>query len=76
MDVAVAAEIIDKSGSWYSYEGERIGQGRENVKRFLKENPDIYDKIYLKARETMGFVKKDVQKDAAKKDAAKEEGKK
>jgi len=76
MDVAVAAEIIDKSGSWYSYEGERIGQGRENVKRFLKENPDIYDGIYQKARETMGFVKKDVEKDAAKKDAAKEEGKK
>ena len=76
MDVAVAAEIIDKSGSWYSYEGERIGQGRENVKRFLKENPDIYDTIYQKARETMGFVKKDVEKDAAKKDAAKEEGKK
>jgi len=72
MDVAVAAEIIDKSGSWYSYEGERIGQGRENVKRFLKENPDIYDKIYLKARETMGFVKKDVEKDAA--EAEKKEG--
>ena len=69
MDVAVEAEIIDKSGSWYSYEGERIGQGRENVKRFLKENPDIYDSIYQKAREAMGFAKKVVE-------AAKEETKK
>ncbi|CAB1060248.1 RecA protein [Olavius sp. associated proteobacterium Delta 1] len=63
MDVAVDAGIIDKSGSWYSYEGERIGQGRENVKRFLKENQDIYDNIYLKAREALGIVKKDVEAD-------------
>jgi len=63
MDAAVEAEIIDKSGSWYSYEGERIGQGRENVKRFLKENPDIYDSIYQKTRETMGFTKKVVEAD-------------
>jgi recombination protein RecA len=58
MDVAVDAGIIDKSGSWYSYEGERIGQGRENVKRFLSENQDIYDNIHQKAREALGFVKK------------------
>jgi len=61
MDVAVNAGIIDKSGSWYSYEGERIGQGRENVKRFLSENQDIYDNIHQKAREALGFVKKEVE---------------
>ncbi len=60
-DVAVNAGIIDKSGSWYSYEGERIGQGRENVKRFLSANQDIYDNIYQKARAALGFVKKEVE---------------
>jgi len=59
VDVGVDAGIIDKSGSWYSYNGERIGQGRENVKRFLRENQDIYDSIYQKAREALGFVKKE-----------------
>jgi len=59
IDVGVAADIVDKSGSWYSYQGERIGQGRENVKRFLSENRDIYDDIYQKCREALGFVKKE-----------------
>ncbi len=58
IDVGVEAGIIDKSGSWYSYQGERIGQGRENVKRFLADNQDIFDDIYQKAREALGFVKK------------------
>ena len=58
IDVGVNAGIVDKSGSWYSYRGERIGQGRENVKRFLGENQDIYDDIYQKSREALGFVKK------------------
>ena len=40
LDLAVEQDVVDKSGSWYSYSGERIGQGRENVKTFLKENPD------------------------------------
>ena len=53
IDVGVEAGIIDKSGSWYSYSGERIGQGRENVKRFLKDNPDLYESMYLKAREAL-----------------------
>jgi recombination protein RecA len=57
IDVGVNAGIVDKSGSWYSYQGERIGQGRENVKRFLKENQDIYENIYQKAREALGFAK-------------------
>jgi len=53
IDVGVEAGIIDKSGSWYSHGGERIGQGRENVKKFLKDNPDLYESMYLKAREAL-----------------------
>ena len=59
IDVGVDADIIDKSGSWYSYQGERIGQGRENVKRFLAENQDMYDDIYQKCREALGFAEKE-----------------
>jgi len=69
IDVGVNAGIVDKSGSWYSYQGERIGQGRENVKRFLAENQDIYADIYEKCREALGFVKKEPE-------AAAEEAKK
>ncbi len=58
IDVGVNAGIVEKSGSWYSYQGERIGQGRENVKRFLADNQDIYDDIYQKSREALGFVNK------------------
>ena len=39
LDLAVKIEIVEKSGAWYSYDGERIGQGRENAKIYLKENP-------------------------------------
>jgi recombination protein RecA len=54
--VGVEAGIIEKSGSWYSHEGERIGQGRENVKKFLKDNPDLYESMYRKAREALGLL--------------------
>ena len=75
IDVGVAADIVDKSGSWYSYQGERIGQGRENVKRFLSENRDMYDDIYQKCREALGFTKKEVEEAAEKKEAAAETSK-
>ena len=61
IDVGVETGIIEKSGSWYSHGGERIGQGRENVKRFLKENPDLFESMYLKVRETLGLS--DAEKD-------------
>jgi recombination protein RecA len=61
IDVGVNADIVDKSGSWYSYQGERIGQGRENVKRFLAENQDMYDDIYQKCREALGFAEKEAE---------------
>lgn len=56
LDVGVEAGIIDKSGSWYSYEGERIGQGRENAKKFLAENPDIGDALFARVRDSFGLL--------------------
>ena len=51
LDMAVNLDIIEKAGSWFSYNGERIGQGRENVKKYLKENPDKLKEIEEKVRE-------------------------
>jgi recombination protein RecA len=59
IDTAAEQGIIDKSGAWYSFGGERIGQGRENVKRFLAEHADVFDAIYGKAREALGLTGKD-----------------
>ena len=50
LDMAVNLDIIEKSGSWFSYNGERIGQGRENVKRYLKENPKLLEEVESKVR--------------------------
>ncbi len=55
LDMGVELDIVDKSGSWYSFEGERIGQGRENVKIFLIDNQDIFEKIEIKVREELGI---------------------
>ncbi|MGQ9500122.1 MAG: recombinase RecA [Dissulfurimicrobium sp.] len=54
IDLATAMDIIEKSGAWYSYNGERLGQGRENVRLFLKEHPDIADKIELQVKDAYG----------------------
>ena len=51
LDMAVNLDIIEKSGSWFSYNGERIGQGRENVKNYLKDNPDILEEVETKVRD-------------------------
>ena len=63
IDTGVASGIIDKSGSWYSYDGERIGQGRQNVKGFLENNPDIYNSALKKIKEALGFTKNKRQED-------------
>jgi recombination protein RecA len=55
LDMGVEAGIIEKSGSWYSYGGERIGQGRQNAKKFLDENSEIYNSSLEKVRETLGL---------------------
>ncbi len=51
LDLGVNAEIVEKSGAWYSFDGERIGQGRENSKEFLREHPDVYNAIEAKVLE-------------------------
>ena len=50
IDTAVSLNIINKAGAWFSYNGEKIGQGRENVKAYLKANPQVYDEIYEKIK--------------------------
>lgn len=51
LDLAVNLDIVEKSGSWFSYNGDRIGQGRENIKRYLEENPSVMEEIEAKVRE-------------------------
>jgi recombination protein RecA len=61
LDLGVQVNVIEKSGSWYSFEGERIGQGRENVKRFLTENSDIYAAARQRVRQAVGLAEKAVE---------------
>jgi recombination protein RecA len=56
VDLGVKANVVEKSGSWFSYESQRIGQGRENAKQFLKENPDIAAKIEAAVRQNSGLI--------------------
>ena len=51
LDMAVNLDIVEKAGSWFSYDGNRIGQGRENVKKYLRENPEMLEEIEAKVRE-------------------------
>jgi recombination protein RecA len=60
LDLAVVHNIVDKSGAWYSYQGERIGQGRENVRGFLKENREIFGRIDSELRRKLGIKALDV----------------
>lgn len=53
LDLAVSYDIVDKAGAWYSYEGEKIGQGRENSKVFLEQNQDIYDELMSLVKESI-----------------------
>jgi recombination protein RecA len=57
LDLAVEKRIIEKSGAWFAYGGERLGQGRENVKTFLKENPDVRQAIEDRVRRELGLVR-------------------
>ncbi len=58
LDLAAEAGVIDKSGAWFSYGDVRLGQGRENVKTFLRENPDLFDEVRLKVLENKGIMAK------------------
>lgn len=55
LDLAVTHNVVDKSGAWYSYSGERIGQGRENVRQFLKDNRDVFLRIDTAVRQKLGI---------------------
>ena len=55
LDLAVANNIVEKSGAWYSYSGERIGQGRENTRTYLKENKDVFIKLDSEVRKKLGI---------------------
>ncbi|HEY0886386.1 MAG TPA: recombinase RecA, partial [Ramlibacter sp.] len=55
IDMGVNARIIEKSGAWYAYGGEKIGQGRDNAREFLRENPDLAREIENKVRESLGI---------------------
>ena len=56
LDLAANHNILEKSGSWYSYKGERIGQGRENARQFLKDNKDVMAKLELEVRKALGLI--------------------
>jgi recombination protein RecA len=56
LDFGVKAGVVEKSGSWFSYDSQRIGQGRENAKQFLKDNPDIAGKIEAAVRQNAGLI--------------------
>ncbi|MCU1385538.1 MAG: recA 2 [Acidobacteria bacterium] len=56
LDLAVEKRIVEKSGAWFAYNGERLGQGRENVKQFMKDNPEIFKSIDDKVRKELGLT--------------------
>ena len=58
IDLATKNDILEKSGSWYAYKGNKVGQGKENVKTYFKENPKVADEIENLVREKLGIAKK------------------
>ncbi|MDE2119713.1 MAG: recombinase RecA, partial [Betaproteobacteria bacterium] len=73
IDLGVAAKIVDKSGAWYAYKGEKIGQGKDNAREFLKENPDLAREIENAVRTELGVRLLPVQSAAARAEAEQEE---
>jgi recombination protein RecA len=55
LDLGVEAGVVEKSGAWFSFEEERIGQGRENARRFLRENPDVRERLAEKVYSAKGI---------------------
>jgi len=56
VDLGVKAGVVEKSGTWFSYDSQRIGQGRENAKAFLKANPDVAGRIEAAVRQNSGLI--------------------
>jgi len=73
LDLGVKAGIVEKSGAWFSYDSQRLGQGRENAKAFLKANPDITTKIETSIRQNSGLIAEQILAGAAERDADGEE---
>jgi recombination protein RecA len=59
LDLGVAQNLVEKSGSWFSYKGDRIGQGRENARQFMKDNPDVRQNLDTELRKVLGLIKPD-----------------
>lgn len=57
LDLGVAQSLVEKSGSWFSYKGDRIGQGRENARQFLKDNQDVRQTLDTELRKNLGLIK-------------------
>lgn len=66
LDLGVKAGIVEKSGAWFSYNSQRLGQGRENAKTFLRENIDILDEIELAIRQNAGLIAEQITEDPGK----------
>ncbi len=65
IDFAVAQNLVEKSGAWYSYKGERIGQGRDNARQFMKDNADVKKKLDTELRKLLNLVRTETQPAAA-----------
>ena len=61
VDLGSKADIIEKSGAWYAYKGEKIGQGRENAKTYLAQNPKVAAEIEMAIREKAGVISKKIE---------------
>ena len=61
VDLGAKAGVVEKAGAWYAYKGEKIGQGRENAKIYLEENPNIAAEIEMSIREKAGFIAKKIE---------------
>jgi len=61
IDLAVAQNLVEKSGAWYSYKGERIGQGRDNARQFMKDNADVKKKLDTELRKLLNLVRTETQ---------------
>lgn len=74
LDLGVKAGIVDKSGAWFSYDSQRLGQGRENSKQFLKENPDLAQEIETAIRQNAGLIAEKLLEDDPRVDDEKDDG--
>jgi recombination protein RecA len=73
LDLGVKAGIVEKSGAWFSYDSQRMGQGRENAKAFLRSNPDITAKVEMAIRQNSGLIAEQILAGSPERDADDEE---